>query len=132
MANTHNITEAEWPIMRVLWTNGSATAAEIVDVVTGERDVAMRTVKTLLRRLVAKKAVAYSIDPDDSRIYHYRPAIKKDEATRTKNRNFLASFYQNNINELLTHFVSDADMSDAQIAELQEMLDKMKKQREGE
>jgi BlaI family penicillinase repressor len=130
MMKSHNITEAEWPIMRVLWTNGSATAAEIVDAVTGERDVAMRTVKTLLRRLIAKKAVAYAIDPEDSRIYHYRAVIKKDEATRTKNRNFLASFYQNNIGELLTHFVNDASLTDREIAELQTTLDEIKRSRD--
>lgn len=129
MEKNYNITETEWSIMRVLWENGSATAAEIVDAVTGERDIAMRTVKTLLRRLVAKKAVAYAIDPDDSRIYHYRAVIKKDEAIRTKNRNFLASFYQNNIGELFTHFVGDTSMTDEQLSELQDILDKKKRDR---
>lgn len=117
--------------MRVLWKNGSATAAEIVDVVTGERDISMRTVKTLLRRLIAKKAVAYAIDPDDSRIYHYRAVIKKDDAARIKNLSFLANFYQNNISDLLAHFINDADMTDEQIAGLQETLNKMKRQRDG-
>ncbi len=129
MKTSHNITEAEWPIMRVLWENGSATAAEIVDAVTGERDIAMRTVKTLLRRLVAKHAVAYAIDPDDSRIYHYRAVIKKDEAIQTKNRNFLANFYQNNVGELLGYFVGETALSDEQITELQQLLDSKKRKR---
>ncbi len=127
MDKSHNITEAEWPIMRVLWNNGSATAAEIVDTVMGERDIAMRTVKTLLRRLVAKKAVGYAIDPDDARIFHYRALIKKDEAIQTKNRNFLGSFYQNNVSDLLTNFLGDADMTEEQINNLQKILDQKKK-----
>lgn len=126
----HNITEAEWPIMRVLWASGSATAAEIVGIVTDERDVAMRTVKTLLRRLIAKKAVAFSIDPQDSRIYHYRPVIKKEEAIKTKNRNFLANFYQNNLAELLSRFVGDPGVTDEQIIEMQKILDEMKRRRD--
>jgi BlaI family penicillinase repressor len=129
---THNITEAEWPIMRVLWEHESATAAEIVGAVTGERDVAMRTVKTLLRRLVAKKAVSYDVDPGDSRIYHYRASITKDEAIQTKNRDFLASFYQDNVGELLARFVGDTDLSDGQIAELQKALDKARRSRNKE
>lgn len=122
-----NITEAEWPIMRVLWENGSATAAEIVDSVMSERDIAMRTVKTLLRRLIAKKAVAYAIDPDDSRIYHYRATVKKEDAIKTKNRKFLDSFYQNNLSELLGKFLGDADMTEEQITDLQKILDTKKK-----
>lgn len=131
MTAKHNITEAEWPIMRVLWENGSATAAEIVDAVTGERDIAMRTVKTLLRRLIAKKIVAYAIDPDDSRIYHYRAVVKRDEAVRAKNRNFLANFYQNNVGDLLAHFVGDASLTNDQITELQRLLDGKKRSRGG-
>lgn len=122
MRKTNNITEAEWPIMRVLWERGSATAAEIVDAVTRERDVSMRTVKTLLRRLVAKKAVAYAIDSDDSRIYHYRPLLEKNAAIREKNESFLSQVYQNKIGDLLTHFVKNEDLSREEMIALQDIL----------
>ena len=109
--------------MRMLWDADSATAAEIVDAVTSERDVSMRTVKTLLRRLIAKKAVSYTVDSKDARIYHYRPAIGKSEAVRTKSRNFLEHFYQNNVSELLAHFVSESAMTEDEIAGLRTILE---------
>ncbi len=80
-----NITEAEWPIMKVLWLRPTATAAEIVAEVTGERAVAMRTIKTLIRRLVAKNAVGFEVDEHDSRLYHYRALVSKEEAMEEKN-----------------------------------------------
>jgi hypothetical protein len=47
-----NITEAEWPIMSLLWKKGTATSAEIVQEIQRGRDVSMRTVKALINRLV--------------------------------------------------------------------------------
>lgn len=43
--------------MQLLWQQETATASDIVQWVTAKKAVSMRTVKTLLRRLVAKKAV---------------------------------------------------------------------------
>ena len=124
MEKTYNITESEWPIMLVLWERGSATAAEIVAEVTSGRDVSMRTIKTLLRRLIAKKAVAYAIDPDDSRIYHYRPIVSRDAAVRQKSRSFLAQVFQNRVSDLLVNFVQEGDLSDEEIKRLQDILKK--------
>ena len=129
MKKANNITESEWPIMRVLWERGSATAAEIVTVVTGERDVAMRTVKTLLRRLVAKEAVAYAIDPVDSRIYHYRPLIRKEAAVREKSDGFLAQIYQNRVGDLLAHFVEDSGLTEEELSALGDIVQKKLKEK---
>jgi predicted transcriptional regulator len=122
MGRANNITESEWPIMRVLWDKGTATASEIVETVMGERDVSMRTIKTLLRRLIAKRAVAFDVDADDLRVYHYRPLIPRDAAVRQKSDNFLTQIYQNNIGDLLAHFVKSDDISEDEIRKLQELL----------
>lgn len=122
MAKKNNITEAEWPIMQVLWDKGAATSAEIIDSVTNSRDVTKRTLKALINRLLAKKAVTYVKDAKDSRIYHYSAAISREEAVRIKNRGFLNMIYDNNPMNLLTHFVKDAPLSAKDIEMLQNLL----------
>lgn len=129
MKKKGNITEAEWPIMRVLWEKGSATAAEIVAEVTSERDVSMRTVKTLIRRLIAKKAVGYAIDLDDSRIYHYRALVDKADAVREKNASFLSVIYQDKVSDLLAHFVKDDGVTDEELREIQSLVEKKLKEK---
>lgn len=130
MKRTPNISEAEWPIMEVLWKQETATAAEIVIEVTRRRSVAMRTVKTLIRRLIAKDMVTFTVDEHDSRIYHYRPLISKETAAANKNLSLLSSVYNNNIGELLANFVRNADLTEAEIKQLQKLL--KEKQREGD
>lgn len=117
-----NITEAEWPLMEALWSRPTATAAEIVDAVTNVRNVAMRTVKTLLRRLVAKGAVAYAIDGHDSRIYHYRALLTRDEVVARKNEFFLEQLYGNSVSEMLSHFIKTSDLRADEIEKLQAAL----------
>ncbi len=116
------ITEAEWPIMEKLWKNATATAAEIVEEVTRNRPVAMRTVKTLLRRLVAKDAVGYEVDPRDSRVYHYRALVTREEALARKNVNFLDQLYGSSVSEMLSHFIQTSDLSREEIEDLKAVL----------
>ena len=65
------ISEAEHAVMEVLWQDAPLTAQEVSERVDPERDWTAATVKTLLGRLLAKRAVAHEVD---GRRYLYRPA----------------------------------------------------------
>lgn len=119
MRKSGEISEAEWLVMLALWDAGSATAAEITDAVRRSRDVSGQTVKTLIRRLIDKGFVGYSIDPDDSRVYHYRALIRKDEAVRRKSDAFVSQVYGKNAGDLVAHFVESGGMSEDELLRLQ-------------
>lgn len=123
-----NITEAEWPIMAFVWERDSATAAEIVDCVIRDRDISMRTVKSLLRRLVAKGAVTYTVDPDDARVYHYSAAVTRDDAVHARKRVFLRTVFNDNPLDLLAHFVKDSALSAQDIDELRGIIEKKRRE----
>lgn len=129
MAKGHQITEAEWPLMQVLWARQTATAAEIVDAVTRERDTSMRTVKTLLRRLVAKQFVGFTVDADDARVYHYHPLTTREEAVGNKYASFAAQVYQDNVGELLAHFVEEAGLSENELGRLHDIVQRKIKEK---
>ncbi len=122
------IAEREWPVMETLWEKGSATASQIVDAVTSRQDISMRTVKTHIRRLIAKGYVGYSIDPDDSRIYHYRPMVSKADAIKHRGRKLLAPAALDPVT-LLDTLVPDASLSDDEVRAIQDLLAKKRKAR---
>ncbi len=124
MPKPANITDAEWNIMLVLWDRGSATVSEITGDVKQDRDVSTQTVKTLIRRLIDKGLVGYAIDPHDSRIYHYRPLVRKEEAVEQKSDAFVAQVYQSRVGDLIAHFVEKGDLSEDEVRRLQSMLKK--------
>src|SRR5688572_27600704 len=60
MKRTPTISETEWEIMRVIWAHHPITAADVIARLT-EVDASWhpKTARTLLARLVAKKALDY-------------------------------------------------------------------------
>ena len=51
------ISDSEWEVMRVIWTQESTTAQEIIDILGQTMDWKPATIKTLLGRLVKKESV---------------------------------------------------------------------------
>ena len=70
------ISSAEHEIMEVLWRDSPLTATEVADRVPQGREWSIRTVKTLLARLLAKGALAHE---EDGRRYLYRPAVARED-----------------------------------------------------
>ena len=75
--------ENEWLIMEVIWKeNKSITASEIIEKLKGILDVSQKTIRVMIGRLVAKGVLNYTVDKNDSRIYHYFPLKSKEEIGR--------------------------------------------------
>ena len=68
------IGEAEYAVMEVLWSEAPLTAAEVAARVPGRARLEIRTVKTMLARLLAKGVLAHE---EEGRRYLYRPAIAR-------------------------------------------------------
>lgn len=49
-----NISPAEWEVMRIVWTLGSAGSTEIIHILQQQKQWSESTIKTLLRRQVQK------------------------------------------------------------------------------
>ena len=86
----------------------------------------MRTVKTLIRRLVAKGMITFSVDPADARIYHYTAAVSREAGVQDKNRSILDLVYGGRAGDLLANFVEKAPLNAGEIERLQRLLDQKK------
>ena len=121
-----NISESEWLIMNALWEKSPLTAAEIVERIQREKNLEVTTIKTLLRRLIAKKAVSFTVDAKNSKLYHYSPEAKQEDCVFEESRQFLSLYYQNDVNKLLAAFLENADLSDTEIDNLRRLLERKK------
>ena len=71
-ASSVEITNAEWEIMRIVWTLGAATSKQISQVMAVKKNWKMATTKTLLGRLVTKN---YLETTRQGRAFIYRPTV---------------------------------------------------------
>jgi BlaI family penicillinase repressor len=126
MANLPALTESEWLVMLRLWEKFPLTAAELLEITINGKTLPNTTVRTLLRRLVAKKAVGFSIDEQNANLYHYFPLISEQDCIRMENKHFLELYYRNNTSKLFAAFMDDADLNDEEIERFKMMLDDKK------
>ena len=125
MKKLPKISESEWLVMRVLWSNGSLTANEVVKALSGKTKWKPKTIKTLITRLMKKGAVKFE---KEGRKYRYYPAVSEAECVRMERRSFVRRVYGGTTKPMLAAFLEDAKLSAEDISELRKILE----QKEGE
>src|ERR1700722_19345061 len=124
MVKAPTISDAEWEIMMILWGKSPLTAAEIVAMLEGRRDWNPKTIKTLLNRLLKKRAVDYAVQGNR---YLYRPRVTRDACLRAESRSFVSRVFGDSVGPMLVHFVRQADLSDEEIEQLKKLLEEKSK-----
>lgn len=121
------LSDSEWQLMHALWKKYPATAREVIEQIPGDVKWAYTTVKTMLNRLVTKKAVAERKRANTS---VYEPLVSQNKAQRSA----LASLYDKVLAgtvEPLMHFLAEPKrISDKERKELIRMLQEMDQEME--
>lgn len=119
MAKTPKISEAEWEVMKVLWKKSPRTANDIVEELTGKTHWKRETIRTLINRLVQKKAIAFE---KKGRQYHYFPRVTEAEGIKAEAESFVRRIGGGSIEPMLAAFVEDKQLSAEKIARLKQIL----------
>ncbi len=114
------ISDAESRVMEVLWRQSPQSAEEIV--ATLQRDTAWheKTIKTLLNRLLGKRAVSAQ---KDGRRYLYAPRLRREDWQQQESRSLLDRVFGGRVAPLLAHFSQHEKLSAKDIAELRKLID---------
>ena len=119
MSKMPSISETEWEIMRVCWAKQPVTAQEIIDQLSVQDDWHPKTVKTLLNRLIKKRALGFK---KEGRAYLYRPLVTEKDCVAAESESFLDRVFGGSLKPMLAHFVEHKKLSPDEIAELKRLL----------
>src|SRR5471032_527846 len=119
MAQTPKISEAEWIVMEVVWRQNPITALEVVQQLTAHKQWQDQTIRTMLRRLIRKKALKYKAE---GKVYYYAPAVSREQCVRGESRSFLERVFGGTAQPLLVQLVQETKLSAEEIAELKRIL----------
>ena len=119
MKRSIRITEAEWEVMDVVWERAPVAASSIVAALEPKRQWTLATVRTLLRRLVRKGALAQK---SEGKRFIYSPRISQEECLRRESDSFLDRVLGRAPAATLLHLVSKAELSGEDIQELRRIL----------
>jgi len=114
-----NISAAESKVMEALWKREPLSADEIVAEVASANGWSVATVKTLLNRLLQKKAVSRQ---KADRLYVYRARLSRADHMSAEGRNLIDRLFGGRVSSLVTHFSEREQLSAQDIAELKRLI----------
>jgi len=128
MPNRENLptalSPAEWEAMKIFWEHGPMAARDVYARLPENCDWAYKTLKTILSRLVAKEALAYT---QIGNSYLYRAVAEREEMTRQEVRSVFQKLMSEACSPVLAQFIEEANLSDAEIKQLKRRLDEKRK-----
>lgn len=117
------LTEAELPIMNVLWEKGSATVHEVLQALPSKPSLAYNTVLTTVRILETKGYVKHV---KDKRTHVYMPSIDRKEATRFEVKHLVSRFFGNSHEQLVLNILEEGTVDADELARVRQLLERSK------
>src|SRR5688572_13852652 len=113
------ISGAESHIMEALWTQGPMTAEEIVQTVGPAQAWGEATVKTLINRLLKKKALAS--ERTGGRAI-YRPIVSQADYVTGESQGLLDRLFGGQVAPLVAHYARHRPVSPEELARLKSLI----------
>lgn len=116
------IPDAELEIMMIIWDSiGGVTSEDIMSKLEGKKTWKRTTVLKFLSRLTERGFLSVE---KKSKTNVYYPIIKQDDYLEYECKNFLEKICQNSVKKLVATLYSSNTISDDDLAELKEFIDK--------
>jgi predicted transcriptional regulator len=119
------LSDAEHVVMEVLWSAARPlTANEVAELIPADRCWSFATVKTLLSRLLAKKAI---VPAKDGRRFHYSPAIEREPYVAAESRRFVTRLFGGKLSPLFARLAEAEALDEDDLAEIEAMIRELRK-----
>jgi predicted transcriptional regulator len=113
------ISQAESIVMDVLWRISPVSAEDVVAELSKTQGWEPATVRTLLGRLVKKRALATK---KDGRRFLYRPKIKRDDFVTAESQTLIDRFFDGRLGPLVMHFSERRKLTAKDVADLKRLV----------
>ncbi len=117
------ITDAELSVMQVLWEAGRPLS---LNQVKAALDKNGETVKTLLRRLCQKGAVAQ----EKRSVYYYRPLVAQDDLGQYQTQHIIDRLYAGSAKAMVAALVEHGQLQSQDVDELRALFQSLWEQEE--
>ena len=108
-------------ILRVLWTEGEATAVRVHEVVAAERSSSASTIATMLGKMETRGLVTHR---KEGRRFIFSALVAEDQARRSMVRDVTSRMFGGDVRQLLRHLVREDEIGENDLEAISEMLDR--------
>lgn len=122
--NKTSLSDGEWKLMNLLWENEPQTIANMVSALKSDTAWTKATINIMLNRLSEKGAVRIDASGRTKLFY---AVLQRDEAVRQEAKSTLERIRTDGLGLLISTMTTEGRLSDAEIAELMDILKKGRK-----
>lgn len=120
----HNISEAEWEVMRIVWTLGKIHTGDVIKQLQTKKNWSESTIKTLMGRLVNKGLLQTR---KDGRRYVYSATVTQVQMMIQVTREMMNHMCDMHKGQVLIEILKDMPLSESDIATIEtELVQKRK------
>jgi len=123
---TLTLTNAEHRIMEVIWAQGSATVADVVEALNGKD--AYTTILTLMTILKGK---GYLSSRKEGRAFVFVPRVDRDTAARKAVHQLLSKFFAGSASELVLSFLREEQLTPQELDAIKKKIKDSSEDRHG-
>ncbi|GGC88707.1 CopY/TcrY family copper transport repressor [Enterococcus wangshanyuanii] len=121
---TSAITDAEWEIMRVVWTKEETTSKEVTEILNEKTEWKSTTVKTLLSRLVEKEMLGTKRNGNK---FTYFPLVEERRSIEVLSEDLLRKICSKKVGKVLESIITNSTLSFSDLDQLESLLQEKRK-----
>ena len=119
--------DSELELMMIIWDAGRPMSRnEIEEQLPGESQLSATTILSFLSRLQEKRFVQVR---KEGRNNVYEPLVRKEDYLKQESRSIWKRLYQNSVGNFMAALGQGDELTDQDLDELQEFLDRKRKER---
>jgi BlaI family penicillinase repressor len=119
---TYRLGDLQLRIMRVLWSRGRASVAEVRDRLQGD-SLAYTTVATMLRKMERRGLVQHR---QHHRRFIYQPAVTAEDVTRSMADDMVDRLFEGSLADAVSHLLETREVSPQELARLEQLIQERK------
>ncbi len=120
MAEPLELTELQIALLRILWSRGEASVADVWAEMHRDRGLAQTTVATLLSRLERRGVVARRAE---ARQYLYRALVSEAEVRESLVGDLTERMFAGDVTALVNHLLTAHEIAPGDLARLRTLID---------
>ncbi len=105
-------------IMRILWSGGPMSVAEVQERLGGE-PLAYTTVATMLRKMENRHLVTHR---EEGRKFIYRAAVSAEDVTRSMADDLVDRLFEGSLAETVSHLLETREVSPDELTRLEQLI----------
>lgn len=116
---SHHLGDLQLAIMRILWSQGEASVADVHEALEPERGLALTTIATMLAKMEKKGVVDHRAE---GRRFIYHPTVSEGQVRRSMVTGLTSQLFRGDVFALVNHLLSEHEIDARELDQLRGLI----------